>query len=249
MKTRMHTNPFDRIEAELVEQGCNGPKPHEMPLLRIAEALALSASLLVLFALLLMPGTAEASDLGTVGPTYPIAEQDLLDHIQARLRALEQSGELARVQAANVARAQRSAETPVPVSGLRKATVSRVWRFDPSVRFDEPVVDAKGRIVVPAGMLANPLAVVRMPADWMLFDGRDPAQVVLARRQLDEAAATGRPIKPILVAGSPLALSQQWKRPVYFDQYGRISRRLGLTAVPARVSQDGLSLLIQELVP
>lgn len=192
---------------------------------------------------------AQAADLGAVGPVYPLAERDLLAVIHDHLQAKQDSGELARLQAENIARVQRTIESPPPVQGLRKVTQARTWRFDPSVKFDEPVVDAKGRIVVPAGMLANPLKVVSMPADWLLFDGRDPAQVALARRQLDEAAAARRPIKPILVGGSPMRLADVWQRPVYFDQHSRITRRLGLTAVPVRVSQDGLQLVVQELVP
>lgn len=192
---------------------------------------------------------AGAADLGALGPVYPLAERDLLQAIHDHLQKKQDSGELARLQAENIARAQRSIESPPPVQGLRKVTEARTWRFDPSVKFDEPVVDARGRIVVPAGMLANPLKVVTMPADWLLFDGRDPSQVALARKQLDEAAAAKRPIKPILVAGSPMRLAEVWQRPVYFDQQARITHRLGLTAVPVRVTQDGLQLVVQELVP
>lgn len=220
----MHADPIDY----------NGRQAHRRAVL-VALALTLSSAVW-------------ARDHGVVGPVYLIAEIDLLQQIHQRLQVLQDSGQLARLQAEDVTRGRRSIETPPPVAGLHKASAARVWHFDPSVRFDEPVQDASGRVVVPAGTLANPLVVLRMPADWMLFDGRDPAQVSLARSQLDEAAAAGRPIKPILVAGSPLQLAQAWQRPVYFDQHGRITRRLGLSAVPARVSQDGLSLRVQEFV-
>ena len=39
---------------------------------------------------------AQAANLGTIGPTYPVAEKNLLDVIMARLRAKEASGELKR---------------------------------------------------------------------------------------------------------------------------------------------------------
>lgn len=195
-------------------------------------------------ATLLWPNVARARDLGTVGPIYPIAEQDMVDAIKARLAAQQASGELARIEAEGKRRVMASIRTPAAVPGLRRAQVPRTWHFDPSVRFDEAVLDDKGRVIVSAGTVANPLDVVSMRSTWFLFDGRDPKQVALARAEL--AAATG-PIKPILVGGSPLQLSNEWKRPVYFDQGGRTVQRLGLKVVPARVTQDGRFLLIQEV--
>ena len=43
-------------------------------------------------------GLGQAENLGRIGPTYPIAEQNLLDHIMARLREKERSGELAKFE-------------------------------------------------------------------------------------------------------------------------------------------------------
>ena len=50
-------------------------------------------------------GMAQAENLGRIGPTYPIAEQNLLDHIMARLRDKERSGELAKFEQLARARA------------------------------------------------------------------------------------------------------------------------------------------------
>ena len=44
-----------------------------------------------------------------------------------------------------------------------------------------------------------------------------------------------------------LDLMQAWRRPVYFDQHGRLTRQFGVTQVPALVSQDGARLRIDEL--
>lgn len=209
----------------------------------LAGAVGLVA-LACLVATLLLPARAQARDLGTVGPVYPIAEPDMVDAIKDKLRAQQASGELARIEAEGKRRIMASIHTPAPVPGLRRAQVPRAWHFDPSIRFDEAVLDDKGRVIVPAGTVANPLDVVSLRSTWFLFDGRDPKQVALARAEL--AAAKG-PIKPILVGGSPLRLSNEWKRPVYFDQGGRTVQRLGLTVVPARVTQDGRFLLVQEV--
>ena len=40
---------------------------------------------------------------------------------------------------------------------------------------------------------------------------------------------------------------KSWRQPVYYDQLGLLTRRLGITKVPALVSQEGLRLRIDEL--
>jgi conjugal transfer pilus assembly protein TraW len=233
---------FDRYERRLMEPAA---RPFHRTIRTLVGLSGLCASIALGF-VLAAPGDAVARDLGTVGPVYPIAEPDMVEAIKDRLREKEASGELAQIEAEGKRRVMASIQTPAPVAGLRRAQVARTWHFDPSVKFDEAVLDDKGRVLVPAGTVANPLDVVSLRSTWFLFDGRDPKQVAMARAEL--AAAKG-PIKPILVGGSPIPLSNEWKRPVYFDQGGRTVQRLGLTAVPARVTQDGRYLLIQEIPP
>jgi conjugal transfer pilus assembly protein TraW len=186
---------------------------------------------------------AAAADLGTIGPVYPIAEPDMLDEIQAVLKAKQTSGELERLQQTAYKRMRGQIETPAAVAGVSRARRPRTWNVDPSVRFDESVVDHEGRVVIPGGTLANPLAVVRLSSVLLFIDGRDRAQVATARRLMDSSAAL---VKPILTAGSPVALARLWKRQVFFDQGGRLVQRFGIQAVPAKVSQDGLVLKVEE---
>ena len=54
-------------------------------------------------------------------------------------------------------------------------------------------------------------------------------------------------MKPILTGGSYLDLMQAWQLPVYYDQLGMLTRRLGIRQVPALVSQEGKRLRIDEL--
>jgi conjugal transfer pilus assembly protein TraW len=99
---------------------------------------------------------------------------------------------------------------------------------------------------VPAGTRANPLEIVSLSKHLLFFDGTDERQVERARKLL--AHYQGK-LKPILVAGSYLALMQRWQLPVYFDQQGALTRKHGITQVPALLSQEGLQLRIYELVP
>jgi conjugal transfer pilus assembly protein TraW len=185
------------------------------------------------------------ADLGVHGPTYPIAEPDLLEAITAALRAKEASGEIARRMAEAKARAAARATTPTPVAGLTRTVTPRTVLFDPTIRVQEPIVDEAGRILVPAGTTANPLEVVSLHEQLYFIDGRDPAQVRLA---LAAADAPDSFVKVVLVGGSPVRLARAWHRPMYFDQGGRLVEKFGIRHVPARVSQQGLQLRIDELV-
>jgi conjugal transfer pilus assembly protein TraW len=40
---------------------------------------------------------------------------------------------------------------------------------------------------------------------------------------------------------------RRWKQTVYYDQQGLLTMRLGIRQVPARVTQDGRRLRIDEL--
>lgn len=185
-----------------------------------------------------------ARDLGARGPLYGISEPDLLQEMLEVMRSKQASGELEHLQEEARRRAIARVETPPVVPGLRRTVKARTYLFDPSVRFDEPVVDDQGRIVIPAGTVGNPLQTVRLTRELLLFDGRDPDQVKLAKARLDEL---GPRLKPILVAGQPLALTRQWKVQVFFDQDGLLVQRFGIRQVPARITQDGLQLKIEEL--
>lgn len=200
---------------------------------------------LLLVCTLALISVARAEDLGAIGPTYGIAEQNLLDVIMARLREKERSGELRKFEQLARDRATQSVMTPKPVAGLRRAETARTTYFDPTFTLDRNIVDETGALLFPAGLRKNPLDVVSMSKHLLFFDARDPRQVARARELIERYQ--GR-IKPILVGGSTITLMQAWKRPVYYDQEGLLVRKLGITAVPTIVSQEGARLRIDEMV-
>jgi len=199
---------------------------------------------LALCAVLLLAGTCDAHDLGVIGPVYPIAEPSLLDVILERLRALEATGGLAALQRDSQARISRGIEAPEPVAGITRATVARSFHFDPSIEVPYPITDADGRVLVAPGTRINPLDTVSLSRPLLFIDARDREQVDYARRLLEER---GEPLKLILTGGSYMALMRLLKQPVYFDQQGSLTTRLGIRRVPALVTQDGARLRIDEM--
>jgi conjugal transfer pilus assembly protein TraW len=55
-------------------------------------------------------------------------------------------------------------------------------------------------------------------------------------------------VKVILTGGSYLDLMRRWQRPVFYDQQGSLTTKLGIRQVPALVTQDGRRLRIDELL-
>jgi conjugal transfer pilus assembly protein TraW len=185
-----------------------------------------------------------AQDLGVIGPVYPIAEPSLLEVILGRLRAAEQDGTLARLQRDAQARVRKTVDEPAPVAGLGRARQARRFHHDPSIVVQEAILDSDGRVIVPPGTVVNPLDTVRLSQALLFFDARDREQVEQARRLVD--ARHGQ-VKVILTGGSYLDLMRRWQRPVFYDQQGALTTRLGIHHVPALVTQDGRRLRIDEL--
>ncbi len=198
----------------------------------------------LLCALMLVAPGARALDLGVIGPTYEISEPHLLQMIEQRLRAKERSGELKRLEEQARERGIATVRNPPPVAGLRSTETARTFYLDPSFTLDRNILGPRGELLFAAGTRKNPLEVVSLSRHLLFFDGRDPAQVGRARQLI--AFYQGR-VKPILVGGPYLDLMKSWRMPIYYDQQGLLTRRLGITRVPALVSQEGLRLRIDEL--
>ena len=133
---------------------------------------------------------------------------------------------------------------PAEVLGLARVETARTYYFDPTFVLDRNIVDENGSLLFPAGTRKNPLDVVSLSKHLLFFDARDVRQVAKARELI--ARYQGR-VKPILVGGSYIDLMKAWNTPVYYDQEGTLVRKLGITGVPAIVSQEGSRLRIDEV--
>lgn len=192
----------------------------------------------------LLVAHAVAMELGVIGPTYEISEPHLLQMIEERLREKERSGELQRLVEQTRDRGIETVKHPPPVAGLHPTETARTYYVDPSFTLDRNILGPQGELLFAAGTRKNPLEVVSLSRYLLFFDARDPRQVGRARQLM--ASYRGR-VKPILVGGSYLALMKSWRIPIYYDQHGLLTRRLGIAQVPALVSQEGLRLRIDEL--
>ena len=195
---------------------------------------------IVLIASLVLASSAQSKDLGVRGGSWPVAEADLLQGIEARLTEMERSGELARIEQDARSRARRSLEEPEPVAGIAPVTVARSRRFDPSIRVERDILGPGGEFIALAGTRINPFALAPAFSGELLFiDGRRAPEVAWALAQ-DSSA------KIILLAGRPLDLMRRHGRTFYFDIGGQLSGRLAVRATPTRAVRDGDYLRLEE---
>jgi len=186
-----------------------------------------------------LPGAASAKDLGVRGATWPVAEPDLLGEIEARLLDMEHSGALARLEDEARERARRRLEEPDAVPGIAPAREERSRLFDPSITVERDIRTADGVLIAAVGTRVNPLERTALARDLLFVDGRRAAEIAWA-------LAHDRPAKIVLLAGRPLELMRQYRRPFFFDQGGRLAARFGLSLTPSVVAQDGARLRITE---
>ena len=192
------------------------------------------------FALTLVAQPGSAKDLGVRGAVWPVAEPDLLAQIEARLGELETSGEMARVRREAVERARQRIEAPGRVEGIEAARVPRTRLFDPSITLDRDIRTADGTLIAARGARVNPLDAQPLTRDLLFIDGTRAVEVAWA-------LGYGRSARIVLVAGRPLDLMRTHGRPFFFDQGGRLSKRLGLRATPSVVAAEGSVLRITEV--
>ena len=201
---------------------------------------AVIAALLLAALLAGMALPASAKDLGARGATWPVAEPDLLDAIEARLLEMQGSGELARLEDEARERARRRLEEPEPVPGIAPAREKRSRPFDPSIAVARDIRTPDGTLIAAAGTRVDPLAHLPLTRDLLFVDGRREAEIAWA-------LAHDRPAKIVLLAGRPLDLMRRHRRPFFFDTGGRLAARFGIAATPTLVERDGERLRLTEI--
>lgn len=175
-----------------------------------------------------------AKDLGTYGETFPIQEDDFIEILKKRLAASQfDENKKLELQKTFV----KTIETPKGKM-LPKAKKLRSFEFDPTLRVYEDIKDQRGSVIIRKGTRINPLDTTPMHEDLLFFDGNDLLQLEWAKNLKG---------KWILTNGNPLEIEDHEKRPVYFDQAGYLIRKLEIRSLPAKVTQKGNKLRIEEI--
>ncbi len=185
---------------------------------------------------------AQAKDLGTFGAMFPIEENNLLDVIQARLAKLQQEGTLERHQQNIQSKVKKRIERPQAVEGIIHTVQPRTYTFDPSITVTKDLKDHQGTVFYQKGQQVNPLETRALTKSLLFIDGDESTHLTWAFFMLK-----GHPLaKVILVKGAPLQMMKDLGIPIFFDQFGKITHKLGIKQVPAIVTQEGMLLKVEE---
>ena len=179
-------------------------------------------------------------DKGVYGELFEIEEKDLLEQVMSKLKKLEENGELKGIQEGIQKRIVKNIEEPRSVEGVIKTKKARIFEFDPTIELKEDLKDQKGKLFAKKGDKHNALDYIKYSKVLLFIDGEDEEQIEWAKLKL----LKHKNVKIILVKGKPLKWQERLKKPIYFDQYGIITKRIGIKQVPARVWQeDGKKVL------
>ncbi|STX41114.1 Type-F conjugative transfer system protein [Legionella donaldsonii] len=192
--------------------------------------------------LCLSAGLLQAKSFGIYGAVFPIAEESFLHLIESRLKKLVATGEWDSFNQQWRAEVSRQVLKPTPLN-LPRAQKTRIHHWRPALRLTQPIRDLSGRLIYPAGTTVN--ALKELPAYqpcWLFFNNED----VVQRRWALKVMPTCTNPKLILTGGAIDEAESIFKTAIYFDQAGRITTKLSIQSVPAKVTRDGNDLLIEE---
>ena len=200
-----------------------------------------------------------SKNLGQYGHVYDIVEQNMLDFIHDRLLYLKQTGALDKMESDTKARVKASILRPRPVN-LTTTTVPKVFYYTPTYTLPNDVYDDKGKLLYHKGTTFNAMdsstypeplrkyhfALPKWQGHLIFFNGDDLQQVNWLNKQLQAMNANHEYYKLVMTRGNLKDTVSAVNTRVYFDQYGKISGRFGVTHVPSMVSQTDMQFKIQE---
>ncbi|MDG1432018.1 MAG: type-F conjugative transfer system protein TraW [Paracoccaceae bacterium] len=198
--------------------------------------------LVLIGAVFIAPGSSLAKDYGTHGPVWEIAEPNLLEVIQARLTAMEDSGELEDMRDEMQETTRAYVNRPRPVLGLLPAEHARTYEVDLSITLERDLMDHRGQVFARAGTRINPLDYSHYNQRIVVFDGDDPDQVAFALSEGNELDTL-----LVLTKGAPLELMRAHGRRFYFDQDAQFTARFQITRLPSVITRGNRVMVVEEV--
>lgn len=197
---------------------------------------------------LLLDGENESNstlvDHGVQGELFEIAEEDMIEVLMQRLNQLKESGKLAEFQKEFQEKAKKRLLEPKADSHVTPTTHERVFYVDPTLTIEGGIVLPEGiphagHVLARKGDRINPLHTLKPHKGLLFIDGDDEAQQQFALEHAHQ-------FDIYLVKGKPLDLEEQLNLPIFFDQGGIITKRYGISHVPAKMEVDGDRLKFTE---
>lgn len=178
--------------------------------------------------ILLLYSKAFGKDFGTKGAMFPIVEEGFVYMIERRLKNID----IPKHQKLIQEKAKKQILNPKGFY-LPRATRQRSYLVDPTFELKEDIKLPDGKLLYAKGTKVNPLDQMPLDKKIILLDGEDQRQI----KWLQDLGQNESDVV-ILTNGSPIALSDQLNRPIYFDQYKQFTSKFSIDQLPAVVSQE-----------
>ena len=193
-----------------------------------------SAVFLSIFLLSCAQASASQIRLETVGKTYPVTEESLIDAFKKRASAID----ILALQNA------QASYQPANLQALPRARTDRAFTVEPSHSLDEDVRDGQGNLLYPQGFSFNPLHYARIRGSIVVIDASDPEQLSWFKSSFSQNRQNQEAI--LLISGGLAGpLTEELGRPVYYLSQD-MAARLKLEAVPAVITTDRDSFSVRE---
>ena len=186
-----------------------------------------------------LPLSGHAKDLGAIGTTYPVLEQDALDEIEERARQVDW-GKLF-----NAEKNEQKVKSfkPKDLIRLPRATRDRVRLVDISYTLDFDIPDGKGNILYPKGFTFNPLDYIVYPRTIVVINGSDRKQVEWLKKS---SYLKNLSTVLLITDGSYYDLATELGMAVYYAN-SLIVERFNLMSVPCIIVQKNNLLEVTEV--
>lgn len=194
----------------------------------------------VLIILFFFTSIAFGKNLGVRGATFAVEEESLLKVFERNL----QESNYDSFKEAWLTKVKENINRPQSLN-LERATEDVTHYYTPEVYLNSPLLDEKGTIIYYAGTYVN--ALEKLPTykpHWLFFNADDKAQKLWA--QIEKSRY---PNAKLILTGGAIKDSEEFFRfPIYFDQQGKITQKLNITKIPARVTRERNKLRIDEIL-
>ncbi|WP_160623774.1 type-F conjugative transfer system protein TraW [Mixta intestinalis] len=175
-----------------------------------------------------------ASELGTYGDTWDIHERNLIAALKDNLTQHFGNRTQEDIEREMQRKAEERALRPTPVPGLTTARETHSRLFDPSFTVQRDIADHNGVVFAQKGQKINPFDVIPVFDETLYFiDADDSRQMAWIKQQVPHTTSS----RVILVNGNVRDSATALGMRVYFDQTGSITKKFGISQVPAEVKQ------------
>jgi hypothetical protein len=197
----------------------------------------------------------DASETVTIGPTYPIAESDLLQELKAHLAQKSKNFNIFQA---------KSLDRPPPVVGLSPAERPRTWdipwpehssipvqnEFSVSQKTFPPLEKGgRGDFLsdscrkMKSDQCIGSSSITQLSRQLIFWNGDDKKEQAWVEAH---RASWDHPVF-ILVQGSVSEVSNLLNTKIYFDQNGMLTRRLGIQHTPAIINMAHGKIIGEEV--